>query len=233
MKKFDFVVLTCEHASSAIPVEVQNKFLGKEKFLASHRGYDSGSLTIANYLSKALMAPLFVAKVSRLVVDHNRSEHHPGLHWGPVQALPLVQRQRLIRRYYRPFRKQVLQKISSLLEQKKRVLHLSIHTFTPILRSKPRSTEIGLLYDPDRSLEAELSAAWRLLLVDNHQQWRVRRNYPYVGWSDGHTAALRQVFAERFYAGLEIEVSQRLVRQRKELQVANLLVQTLKPFLRS
>jgi hypothetical protein len=40
----------------------------------------------------------------------------------------------------------------------------------------------------------------------------VRRNYPYRGWSDGLTTALRRRFAERAYVGIELEVNQRFPR---------------------
>lgn len=232
MKAFDALILTCEHATTDIPREYQSLFLGKEKFLNSHRGYDRGAFTIAQYLSKWLSAPLLTASVSRLLIDHNRSLSHPGLHWGPVKYLPESDHKRLINLYYRPFRDKTRKLIANHLKKKQRTLHLSIHSFTPVLRGKRRIAEIGLLYDPSRSSESDLSLAWRKLLAKNPYNWRVRRNYPYAGWTDGHTAGLRQQLPASLYAGIEIEINQHLVASHKEAVIAELLAETLNPFLR-
>jgi predicted N-formylglutamate amidohydrolase len=39
---------------------------------------------------------------------------------------------------------------------KKPVLHLSIHSFTPIWSGVERKVDIGILFDPDNKSEAEL-----------------------------------------------------------------------------
>ena len=40
---------------------------------------------------------------------------------------------------------------------------------------------------------------------------RVRRNYPYAGWTDGLTTYLRTRFPPQRYVGIEIEINQRFV----------------------
>jgi hypothetical protein len=40
----------------------------------------------------------------------------------------------------------------------------------------------------------------------------VRRNYPYVGYSDGLTTYLRTRFDDRQYSGIELEINQRYPR---------------------
>jgi hypothetical protein len=54
------------------------------------------------------------------------------------------------------------------------------------------------------ALAARLRAEWPTL--------RIRRNYPYRGWTDGLTTALRGRFPATRYAGIEIEVNQALLR---------------------
>jgi hypothetical protein len=39
---------------------------------------------------------------------------------------------------------------------------------------------------------------------------RVKKNYPYRGWTDGLTTTLRGKFPARRYVGIEIEVNQAL-----------------------
>jgi predicted N-formylglutamate amidohydrolase len=90
---------------------------------------------------------------------------------------------------------------------------VGIHTFTSVWKGRRRSTEIGLLYDPSRSLEARLVGTWRYAL-QRHESSRhltVHRNRPYRGWTDGLVSGLRTQYPDRRYAGIELEVSQALV----------------------
>ncbi len=96
------------------------------------------------------------------------------------------------------------------MKRGERALHISVHSFTPVLRGVRRSADIGLLYDSRRILEKELvkSWLWTLSLESPH---RVRRNYPYLGRSDGFTTALRRQFPAARYLGIELEINQRLL----------------------
>jgi len=49
--------------------------------------------------------------------------------------------------------------------------------------------------------------------------WITRRNYPYLGCSDGFTTWLRQRFPERCYVGIELEINQKHVRDRRAVPV--------------
>ena len=40
---------------------------------------------------------------------------------------------------------------------------------------------------------------------------RIRRNYPYLGKTDGFTSFLRKKYSAKFYAGIEIEINQALL----------------------
>ena len=89
------------------------------------------------------------------------------------------------------------------------MLHLSIHSFTPVLHGQTRNADIGLLYDPGRAGERRLAVAWQKALRKRVPSLRVRRNYPYLGKADGFTTHLRRRFP-RAYLGLELEVNQAL-----------------------
>jgi len=88
------------------------------------------------------------------------------------------------------------------------VLHLSVHSFTPVLNGKARTAELGLLFDPSRTPEAEFCQEWQRQFRETHPDWRVRRNYPYRGTDDGLTTALRKRFLPETYLGIELEVTQ-------------------------
>jgi predicted N-formylglutamate amidohydrolase len=209
-------VISAEHASHRIPAAYKNLGLTRRQ-LDSHIAWDPGAKLIARACAKALGCACHEGRFSRLLVDLNRSLHHPKLMAGRSFSMPIAGNRRLapeekdrrIRRYYTPFREAVLTDVGRIVERHERCIHLSVHSFTPRVGDVVRKTDIGLLYDPQRPLERLL--ADHLLHRLTQDGFHVRRNYPYRGVSDGHVTHLRGVFPKHAYAGLEIEVNQQLL----------------------
>ncbi|MDA1054519.1 MAG: N-formylglutamate amidohydrolase [Planctomycetota bacterium] len=200
------VIITCEHASCDIPPAFRSLFRGQREVLRSHRGYDPNSIEMATALATRLNCKLFQGTVSRLLVEINRSIGHPALFSEFTRSLGESEQLELLNAYYFPYRAAVEREIRSRIQKRRTVLHLSIHTFTPVFDGKPRATDVGLLYDPARSGEASLMKAWERQLSRQLPELRTRRNYPYQGRSDGFTTQLRKKFADAAYLGIEIEV---------------------------
>lgn len=229
------LIFTCEHAGADIPKPLFPYFKGHEKVLKTHRACDFGALPIAKALAKYFSRPLFFTKTSRLVVDCNRSIRHRGVISSFLDKLSEKERQQLLRRYYLPYRGEVEESIHRLVQQGHRVLHISVHSFTPVLNGEKRTAEIGLLFDPRRSHERELCLRWQKVLQQRAPQWRVRRNYPYRGVADGFTTYLRRKFTEREYVGIEIELNQALVgehTQKPPSEMMQLLKKSLEEVLK-
>jgi len=203
-------IVTCEHATPCIPAAYRKLFITRRSHLASHLGWDIGALDLARAVSRALASPLMRSEVSRLLVDLNRSVGHPALFSGTVRPLGEEQKIRILNRYYFPYRTRVETAIRNLIRAGHRVLHLSVHSFTPILDGKIRRTDIGLLYDPGRTCEMEFCALWREGLRRSNPGWSVHFNRPYRGFTDGLTSALRKRWRENEYLGIELEVNQNL-----------------------
>jgi predicted N-formylglutamate amidohydrolase len=203
------VVLSCEHGGHRIPARYRELFRGCERLLESHRGYDAGALALARDFAAALHAELQYATVSRLLVELNRSPAHRQLFSPRVRRLPAQERQRIVRRYYRPYREALEARVAAAIKKGRRVVHVSCHSFTPRLRGRRRDAHIGLLFDPRRAPEARFCAAWRARLRAADPKLIVRHNYPYRGTSDGLTTYLRTRFSARSYIGMEIEVNQK------------------------
>ena len=91
------------------------------------------------------------------------------------------------------------------------MIHVASHSFTPELNGHVRTADIGLLYDPARPGEVAFSSAWLAALAHRDPGLRLRRNYPYLGTSDGLTMALRRRHPPDRYIGVELEVNQRYV----------------------
>lgn len=206
---FAFLV-TCEHGGNRVPAEYRKCFAGRENLLKSHRGYDPGALTMARDMARRLDAPLMCSTISRLLVDLNRSPGHPRLHAEPVRTLPASDRSKILKRYYLPFRTEAESVIQDSLARGRRVIHLSSHSFTPVMDGVVRRADVSLLYDPARSGEAALCKAWLDRLAARNPELRLRRNYPYRGTSDGFTAYLRRCFGADHYIGIEVEINQRI-----------------------
>ncbi|MEZ6016313.1 MAG: N-formylglutamate amidohydrolase [Planctomycetota bacterium] len=205
------LVLSCEHAGNRIPRAFRAAFAPPARVLASHRGFDPGSLELGRRLARAFDAPLFVNEVTRLLVDANRSASNPDRLSKWALAMPAALQERAAREVWAPHRDAVAAAVARALERGP-VLHLSVHSFTPRLRGEVRDVDVGFLYDPRRALERELVGAWLKALGAEEPRLRLRRNAPYRGTDDGLTTALRQGFGADQYAGIELEVSQRFPR---------------------
>ena len=166
---------------------------------------------MAKALAGAFAAPLIASTVSRLVIDLNRSIGHPQLWSAATRGAPRQLRTRIVEQYYRPYRTEVERQVKRAVSRGRRVIHVSSHSFTPVLDGKVRRADVGLLYDPARRGEADLCARWKASLAAIAPQIRVRRNYPYEGKGDGLTSALRVAFPSSAYVGIELEINQEIV----------------------
>lgn len=209
----DTLVLSCEHGGNRVPARYRTVFASRraQAALASHRGYDPGTLWLARRLERALKAPLYATDVSRLLVETNLSVGHRRLFSEFSARLPQADLDRVLATYYEPHRARIEAAIRRELDAGKAVLHLAVHSFTPRLAGKTRTADVGLLYDPARASERAFCGDWQRLLRAMAPALRVRRNYPYRGRDDGLTRHLRRVFRAQPYLGIEVEVNQRLL----------------------
>lgn len=213
------VVVTCEHGGNRVPARYRRLFDGRERMLSSHRGWDPGALELARLLARRLRAPLIFATVTRLLVDLNRSADNPALFSSITAPLPDDEKERILAAHYRPYRDKVERTIEGAMRGGGAVLHLSVHTFTPVFRGQRRAADVGLLFDP--ASDAESAFCDRLLhefvVTDDGGPRRrplaVRPNEPYRGTDDGLTTALRTNLPSDRYLGIELEVSQRFPRR--------------------
>ena len=232
------LMITCEHASNALPDFVLRAFreynvlearrLGKEtsdlfgipeEILASHRGYDIGAYNVYSNLVKRLK-PDFncLSTYSRLVIDMNRSLTSKKLFSEFTVKLPEHLKAHMLK-IWQKYREKIEKFVANKIPEKERqsekevplkVIHLAIHTFTPIMNGVERDADVGLLYDPSRPAEAKIADILIKSIHERDSSIRIRKNYPYLGKSDGLTTTLRQEFGQA-YAGLEIEVNQKLL----------------------
>jgi predicted N-formylglutamate amidohydrolase len=205
------LLVTCEHGANEVPAAYRALFRGRAAELASHRGWDPGTLALARALAERLDAPLVSATVTRLLVDLNRSSHNPRAFSSVTRALPRAERLALLERFHAPHWQATRAEVARGIAGEGRVLHLGVHSFTPVLDGTARKADIALLYDPARPRERALAADWLRALRVAEPTRVVRRNDPYPGSADGLTTALRREYPAARYLGIEIEVNQRHV----------------------
>lgn len=222
--------ISCEHGGNRVPEAYRELFRGQEQPLASHRGYDPGALGLARRLAKDLHAPSETAEITRLLIDLNRSQASTVLFSAVSRGLSRAEKEQLLGCYYHPYRNAVRRRIAALIADGAQVVHLSVHSFTPVLDAKVRFVDLGLLYDPARKQEKRFCQHWQQNLRERRPEWRVRCNAPYRGRSDGLVRTLRGHFEPQDYLGLELEVNQALLEGRKNFpgQVQNILLESLR-----
>jgi len=181
-------VVVCDHATNLVPAEINGGSLGlPPEDMERHIAYDVGALGVATELAQALDAPLAASRFSRLVIDPNRGEDDPTLvmrlyDGSIIPANRHVDEAEIRRRldaYYRPYHAA----LSQLLDRRDDPILVSIHSFTPQLRNRPkRPWHVGLLYSADTRLAHPLLARLRrepgLVVGDNE---------PYSGHLPGDT----------------------------------------------
>lgn len=211
MNKSPFVVITCEHGGNEVPTEWRHLFRGAAAVLKSHRGWDPGTLSLADSIAAEFGAPLHAATTTRLLIELNRSLGHAALFSEFTRSLPADEKKSLVSEHWRPHRDSILATIRAAVTQGHQVIHLAIHSFTPVWNEQPRRTDVGLLFDPRRRSETSICRRWQQRLQSALPDHLIHRNQPYRGTSDGLTTALRREFPDELYAGVEVEVNQRLI----------------------
>jgi predicted N-formylglutamate amidohydrolase len=204
------LLLSCEHAGNSVPRRWAHLFSSARAraLLRTHRGWDIGALALARELSRSLGAPLVTCTTTRLLADANRPRGNRNLFSRFTRELPAEERRAILRRAHEPHWRAVEEHVRRALARRRRVLHLSIHSFTPVLAGETRNCELGLLYDPRRPLERAFCRSLQERLLSSAPELRVRRNYPYHGAAAALTTSLRRMFPAQAYLGIEIELNQ-------------------------
>lgn len=224
MSTFRYLI-SCEHASNAIPRDSQKYFQSQDArdALNSPWAYDVGAARVARGLAPKLNVQPILGKHSRLLADLNRSPGHPQVFSRFTKGLSREQKQKILDQHHAPHWDHVENQVQQGLADGGRVVHLAIHSFMPVLHGQVRDADVGLLYDPGRPWERDLAQMFKAGLQTFLPGLRVRMNYPYKGVSDGLPTALRKKFSDEVYAGFEIEINQALLTDESRMSIETLI----------
>jgi len=207
----------CEHACNRIPLSLNT--LGLPQFeINRHIGLDIGILDVAKEMVNQLNAPLIFQHYSRLVIDCNRPLTSPEL--IPVSSentqipgnrnLDLNSREKRINEIWKPYQEFI--KLHLLKRRENYSMMISMHSFTPVFKGKPRPWDIGLLYNHDNSM----ALALKEILKKYDPSLIIGMNNPYT-ISDGGDYTV-PVFGEAM--GLPhvlVEIRQDLINRKENL----------------
>lgn len=180
-------LVTCDHASNAVPPEIGGGSLGlSAEDMARHIAWDPGAAGVSIGLGELLGAPVVMGNFSRLVIDPNRGEDDPTLvmklYDGTIipanRHVDAAETERRLNAFHRPYH----DALERLAARRDNTVICAIHSFTPRLNGRAqRPWHVGILYshrDPRLALAvlARLRAEPDLCVGENE---------PYGGHLDG------------------------------------------------
>lgn len=192
------VLLTCDHASLAIPGRLDRLGLDSE-VIRRHIGWDIGAAAVTRHLAAALDAPAMLAGYSRLVIDCNRDPEDPtsipaesdGVVIPGNQNLSTGARQIRHDACFAPYHAAIAARIDGFSSRGVVPALLSVHSFTPLLNGFARPWHVGVLWDRDPRIPLPLLAAFRAdpaLVVGDNEPYSAREP---AGYTVRHHAVTR------------------------------------------
>ncbi len=198
-------LITCDHASNAVPPEVNGGDLGiSAADMARHIAWDPGAAGVAVALAEMLQAPAILGNFSRLVIDPNRGEDDPTLimklYDGTIipanRHVDAAERERRLAAWYRPYH----QAVERLAARQDNTVFVAIHSYTPQLRGREkRPWHIGVLYGEDARLARPL-----IRRLEAEPDLCVGENEPYGGHLEGDSVDRHAIRAGRPNVLIEI-----------------------------
>ena len=228
--RFGGILIVCDHASNRVPGDID---LGIDPaLLTEHVAIDIGVAEVAERMARTPGVAAFLGNVSRLVCDFNREEdaaavipHASDGHAIPGNLFDLAGREERLARFHRAFH----EGLAALLDAAPPALIVSLHSFTPSLKSQPdeaRPWQVGVLYNGDeRAARLAIPLLEAEGLVVGDQQ-------PYSGKLLNATMNRHAEAEGRPYLGIEVRQDQianaagqgawaeRLVRIANEVAIA-------------
>jgi predicted N-formylglutamate amidohydrolase len=211
-------LIVCDHASNAIPPGYGTLGLPPEA-LDRHIAYDIGAADVTRALAGILGAPAVLSTYSRLLIDPNRGLNDPTLVMrysdgavvpgnATIDAAEIGRRSRL---FWTPYRNEIAATVDAMTKTGEPPALISIHSFTPVMRSLDRPWKIGILWDRDDRTPKLLIEA--LLLEPDLSVGEVGDNEPYDGALAGDT--IDAIATSRGLSNALIEIRQDLIADRR------------------
>jgi predicted N-formylglutamate amidohydrolase len=228
-------LIICDHASNVVPPGYGALGLPREA-LERHIAYDIGAAEVTRALAGILGAPAVLSTYSRLVIDPNRGLDDPTLvmRYSDGAIVPgnaYIDSAEIARRSTRlwaPYRQEIAAAVDAMMATGEPPALVSIHSFTPVMRSLARPWKIGVLWDCDDRVPKPLIEA--MLAEPDLRADEVGDNEPYDGALAGDT--IDEVATGRGLANALIEIRQDLIAEGHDATAwAERLARALRPII--
>lgn len=223
-------LILCDHASNALPPNYGRLGLAAAEF-TRHIAYDIGARDLTLALARRLRGTAILTRFSRLLIDPNRGIDDPTLIMklsdGAVvpgnAAIGESERAQRIHTWYAPYHAAISTTIEAMQARGLTPHIVSIHSFTPAWKGRPRPWHVGILWDRDERLVQPVLAGLRAMpgIVTGD-------NEPYSGSLTGDT--LNTHATARGLPHLLIEIRQDLIQSKSGVdEWTERLAQVLEP----
>lgn len=199
--RFGGILVVSDHASNHVPDDIS---LGIDPaLLLEHMALDIGVGAVGAAMAQRAGVAAFQCEFSRVVCDVNREPDAAGAvpeasdgHYIAGNCLSAAGREARISRFHRPYHAA----LDGVLDSAPPALILSLHSFTPALRTcdKPRPWNVGVLYNEDDR------AARRAIPLLAAEGLTVGDQQPYSGRHLNYTMNRHAESEGRPYLGIEV-----------------------------
>lgn len=152
-------LVSCAHATCAVPEAQRELFKGAEEVLTSPEGWDPGALNLAQAFAMKLRTPLVHGNVTRLLVDLEKDE--PAC-WSRFSVkLPDHTKQKLLERHSHAYQQTLRQRVATDLERHDKLAHL-------LVRTTAAAGDVVVRHEKGDAPGGALAASWARLLREKN-----------------------------------------------------------------
>lgn len=167
------ILLTCDHASAAVPKKLGTLGLSLEA-LHDHIGWDIGIAAVVRRLARRLDAPAVLSGYSRLVIDCNRPHNttrEPGSIPTASDGLKIPANQNITPEEaearaascFWPYHETIERFLDGFEKRAVIPAYLALHSFTPVMNGFRRPWNVGVCWLADERIARPLLGALRAL----------------------------------------------------------------------
>jgi len=179
------VLLTCDHASCAVPAALGTLGLSSEE-LTRHIGWDIGIEGVVRRMAAMMEAPAIVAGFSRLVIDLNRP-HDSGRQPGSIpevsdhteipanKGISSAEAEVRADALFWTYHNEIIAKLDAMQASGAVPAYVAMHSFTPHMDGFDRPWHVGICWEHDGRIPVRMIAALR-----EHTGLCVGDNEPYA-----------------------------------------------------
>ena len=201
------LLISCEHATCAVPEANRELFQNEEELLTSPDGWDPGALNLAQAMAMKFRTPLVHGEITKLLIDLHAAED--SRRWSFFgKKLTDAQRAKMVERHLVTHMAALNQRVADEVKRVGQVLHISVHTFPTNEAVSLIEAHIALGFDPANEVAANAARRWVKAFRAYAPDLSMEMNPAAPLINLGVTKVVASQHRTPGYGGLVLEVSQ-------------------------